>query len=68
MKGVIPELAFLGWRSLAGVPWLAFFGGRLVRVRLDPYVVVDWAQPNLTDPTEDNACVLDQVWPVSQLP
>jgi hypothetical protein len=53
---------------LAGVPWLAFFGGRLVLVRLDPHEVVDWAQPNLTDPTGDGACVLGLVWTVSQLP
>jgi hypothetical protein len=54
MEGVIPELAFVG--------------ERLVRVRLHPYVVVDWAQPNLTDPLKDGAYVLDQVWEVSRLP
>lgn len=54
MEGVIPELAFVG--------------ERLVRIRLHPYVVVDWAQPNLTDPTKDGAYVLDQVWEVSRLP
>lgn len=54
MEGVLPELAFVG--------------EKLVRVRLHPYVVVDWAQPNLTDPTADGAYVLDQVWEVSRLP
>ncbi len=54
MEGVLPELAFVGQK--------------LVRVRLHPYVVVDWAQPNLTDATADGAYVLDQVWEVSRLP
>ncbi len=47
---------------------LTFYGTHLVQARLHPYVVLDQAQPNLTDPTTDGRYVLDQVWRVSQLP
>ena len=46
---------------------LTFTGTTLAQARLHPYVVVDQAQPNLTDPTTDGAYVLDQVWSVSKL-
>ncbi|MFI5261850.1 MAG: CapA family protein [Candidatus Limnocylindrales bacterium] len=47
---------------------LTFYGTTLVQARLHPYVVLDQAQPNLTDPTTDGRYVLNQVWSVSQLP
>jgi poly-gamma-glutamate synthesis protein (capsule biosynthesis protein) len=47
---------------------VTFRGTRLVQVRVHPYVVMDGAQPNLTDPTSDGAFVQQQVFKVSQLP
>lgn len=45
----------------------AFVGTRLVQVRLHPYVVLDGAQPNLTNPQTDGAFVLKQVFAVSDI-
>ncbi len=45
-----------------------FRGTRLVQVRLHPYIVLDGAQPNLTDPRTDGAYVLDQIFEVSRIP
>lgn len=45
-----------------------FVGPRLVQVRLHPYIVMDQAQPNLTDPETDGSFVLGQVFEVSELP
>jgi poly-gamma-glutamate synthesis protein (capsule biosynthesis protein) len=47
---------------------LTFVGTRLVQVRLQPTVVVDNAQLNLTDPATDGQFVLKQVLSVSTLP
>jgi poly-gamma-glutamate synthesis protein (capsule biosynthesis protein) len=47
---------------------VTFNGTRLVQVRVHPYIVMDGAQPNLTDPTTDGAYVQQQVLKVSQLP
>ncbi len=47
---------------------VTFRGTHLVQVRVHPYVVMDGAQPNLTDPTTDGAYVQKQVLGVSQLP
>jgi poly-gamma-glutamate capsule biosynthesis protein CapA/YwtB (metallophosphatase superfamily) len=60
-----------GWsrQTMEGVVVeLTFYGATLVQARLHPYVVLDQAQPNLTDPTTDGRYVLSQVWSVSQLP
>ena len=46
---------------------LTFVGTRLVQVRLIPTVVLDDAQPNLTDPATDGQFVLHQVLSVSHL-
>jgi poly-gamma-glutamate capsule biosynthesis protein CapA/YwtB (metallophosphatase superfamily) len=47
---------------------LTFRGTRLAQVRVHPYIVMDGAQPSLTDPTTDGAYVQQQVFKVSQLP
>lgn len=47
---------------------LTFRGMELVQVRLHPYIVMDGAQPNLTNPTTDGAYVQRQVFGVSRLP
>ena len=46
---------------------LTFVGTRLTQVRLIPTVVLDDAQPNLTDPATDGQFVLRQVLSVSRL-
>ena len=46
---------------------LTFVGARLAQVRLIPTVVLDDAQPNLTDPATDGQFVLHQVLSASQL-
>ncbi len=46
---------------------LTFVGTRLAQVRLIPTVVLDDAQPNLTDPATDGQFVLHQVLSVSRL-
>ena len=46
---------------------LTFVGTQLVQVRLVPTVVLDDAQPNLTDPATDGQFVLHQVLSVSTL-
>jgi hypothetical protein len=45
-----------------------FYGRKLVQFRLHPYVVVQGAQPNLLEPTDDGAYVLNQVWSNSTVP
>ncbi len=47
---------------------LTFVGTRLAQVRLIPTVVLDSAQPNLTDPATDGRFVLHQVLSASRLP
>lgn len=42
-----------------------FYGTRLVQVRVIPYIVLDQAQPNLTDPETDGAFVQRQVFDAS---
>jgi len=52
-----------------GVIYEVTFRGRdLAQVRLHPYIVMDGAQPNLTDPTTDGAFVQRQAQRYSQLP
>ncbi len=46
---------------------LTFVGTKLAQARLHPFIVLDQAQPNLTDPTTDGKHVLEQVWEVSDL-
>ncbi len=46
---------------------LTFVGTKLAQARLHPFIVLDQAQPNLTDPTTDGKHVLEQVWAVSDL-
>jgi hypothetical protein len=46
---------------------LTFVGSSLAQARLHPYVMLDQAQANLTDPLTDGSHVLDQVWSVSTL-
>jgi poly-gamma-glutamate capsule biosynthesis protein CapA/YwtB (metallophosphatase superfamily) len=41
---------------------MTFVGTRLAQLRLHPYVMLDQAQANLTDPATDGRYVLDQVW------
>ncbi len=41
---------------------LAFRGSTLVQARLHPYVMIDQAQVNLTDPLTDGAHVLDRIF------
>ncbi|HYK95637.1 MAG TPA: CapA family protein [Candidatus Dormibacteraeota bacterium] len=47
---------------------VTFRGTQLVQVRMHPYIVMDGAQPNLTDPATDGAHVQNQVLDVSTLP
>jgi hypothetical protein len=49
------------------VPELTFVGATLVQARLHPYIMLDQAQANLTDPASDGKYVLQQVWKVSIL-
>ena len=52
-----------------GVIYEVTFRGRdLVQVRLHPYIVMDGAQPNLTNPTTDGAYVQRQAQRYAQLP
>ncbi len=41
---------------------LTFAGSRLVQARLHPFIMLDQAQANLTNPTTDGKYVLNQVW------
>ncbi len=45
-----------------------FVGSKLAQARLHPYIMLDQAQANLTNPTTDGKYVLNQVWSVSELP
>jgi poly-gamma-glutamate capsule biosynthesis protein CapA/YwtB (metallophosphatase superfamily) len=47
---------------------VTFRGRDLAQVRLHPYIVMDGAQPNLTDPATDGAFVQRQAQRYSQLP
>ena len=47
------------------IPELTFRGTELVQVRLHPYVMIDQAQANLTDPTTDGRYVLERVFAAS---
>jgi hypothetical protein len=49
------------------LPELTFRGTELVQVRVHPYVMIDQAQANLTDPETDGAYVLQRVFAVSDL-
>ncbi|MCU0483312.1 MAG: CapA family protein, partial [Chloroflexi bacterium] len=49
------------------IPELTFVGTTLVQARLHPYIMLDQAQANLTDPVTDGKHVLSQVWDVSIL-
>ncbi len=46
---------------------LTFAGTHLAQARLHPYIMLDQAQANLTDPATDGSYVLNQVWKVSTL-
>ncbi len=41
---------------------VTFVGSTLAQARLHPYIVLDQAQANLTNPTTDGEFVLNQVW------
>lgn len=47
------------------IPELTFRGTQLVQVRLHPYVMIDQAQANLTDPQTDGRYVLNRVFDAS---
>jgi len=47
---------------------LAFAGTRLVQARLHPYVMLEQAQTNLTNPETDGAYVLNRILGASELP
>ena len=49
------------------IPELTFVGSTLVQARLHPYIMLDQAQANLTDPATDGKYVLQQVWKTSIL-
>ena len=44
-----------------------FVGGRMVNVRMHPYVIILGARPALTDPEGDGRYVLDRIWKNSSL-
>ena len=44
---------------------LTFYGTRLAQVRIIPYIMLDQAQPNVTDPLSDGAYVQKQVFNAS---
>ena len=44
---------------------LTFYGTRLAQVRIIPYIMLDQAQPNVTDPLTDGAYVQGQVFDAS---
>lgn len=46
---------------------LTFVETGLAQARLHPYIMLDQAQANLTDPVTDGSYVLDQVWSASTL-
>ena len=46
---------------------LTFVGSGLAQARLHPYIMLDQAQANLTDPAPTGPYVLDQVWSDSTL-
>ncbi len=41
---------------------ITFVGSRVAQLRLHPYIMLDQAQANLTNPTTDGAFIQDQVW------
>jgi poly-gamma-glutamate capsule biosynthesis protein CapA/YwtB (metallophosphatase superfamily) len=47
---------------------LAFHGTRLVQARMHPYIMLEQAQTNLTDPATDGMWVLNRIYEASGLP
>jgi poly-gamma-glutamate capsule biosynthesis protein CapA/YwtB (metallophosphatase superfamily) len=47
---------------------LAFLGTRLVQARMHPYIMLEQAQTNLTDPATDGMWVLNRIYEASGLP
>lgn len=47
---------------------LAFHGTRLVQARMHPYIMLEQAQTNLTDPATDGLWVLNRIYEASGLP
>jgi poly-gamma-glutamate capsule biosynthesis protein CapA/YwtB (metallophosphatase superfamily) len=47
---------------------LAFHGTRLVQARMHPYIMLEQAQTNLTDPSTDGLWVLNRIYEASGLP
>lgn len=47
---------------------LAFVGTRLVQARMHPYIMLEQAQTNLTDPATDGMWVLNRIYEASGLP
>jgi poly-gamma-glutamate capsule biosynthesis protein CapA/YwtB (metallophosphatase superfamily) len=47
---------------------LAFVGTRLAQARMHPYIMVEQAQTNLTDPATDGMWVLNRIYEASGLP
>ena len=47
---------------------LAFVGTRLAQARLHPYIMLEQAQANLTDPATDGLWVLNRIYEASGLP
>ena len=46
---------------------LAFRGTKLVQARMHPYIMLDQAQTNLTDPATDGQYVLTRIYEASGL-
>ena len=47
---------------------LAFRGTELVQARMHPYIMLEQAQTNLTDPATDGLYVLNRIYEASGLP
>lgn len=47
---------------------LSFLGTRLVQARMHPYIMLEQAQTNLTDPASDGLWVLNRIYEASGLP
>jgi hypothetical protein len=47
---------------------LAFQGTRLAQARMHPYIMLEQAQTNLTDPETDGLWVLNRIYEASGLP
>ena len=46
---------------------LAFRGTQLAQARMHPYIMLEQAQTNLTDPSTDGLYVLDRIYEASGL-